>query len=290
VHYLRNIQDADALIGAITSLKATGGEAVCIGGGYIGMEVAAALSINGLKVTMVFPEGRLMERLLTPKLAAFYEDFYKAKGITLVKEDLVVELEQDAQGAVSCAVLKSGGRLPASLVVVGVGARPNSELLDGQVELIQGPPGGIAVNARLCASASDVFAAGDVAAFPLAAAGGKVQRQEHVAHCRQSATFVMAEMMDPGVQPDYDYLPFFYSRIFSLSWQFYGLAEGDAVHFGDFAAGKFGAYWVRDGSVVGAFLEGGSAEENAAIKKAATERPAAPADLSMQGVAFASKL
>lgn len=54
-------------------------KAVCIGGGYIGMECAAGLALNGLDVTMVFPEGRMMERLFTPELATFYEDFYKGK-------------------------------------------------------------------------------------------------------------------------------------------------------------------------------------------------------------------
>lgn len=69
--------------------------------------------------------------------------------------------------------------------------------------------------------------------------------------------------------------------------QFYGLGEGEVTHFGDFAAGKFGGFWVKDGKVVGAFLESGSPEENAAIKKVAQAQPAAPADLAQQGLAFA---
>jgi len=64
------------------------------------------------------------------------------------------------------------------------------------------------------------------------------------------------------------------------------------VRHGDLAASpaKFGAYWVKDGQVVGAFLEGGSPEENAAIKKAVQQRPAAPADLAQQGLGFALAL
>jgi monodehydroascorbate reductase (NADH) len=69
--------------------------------------------------------------------------------------------------------------------------------------------------------------------------------------------------------------------------QFYGLSEGDVVMHGDQSAGKFGAFWVKDGRVVGAFLEGGSDEENAAIKKTVVARAAAPADLEQQGLAFA---
>lgn len=59
------------------------------------------------------------------------------------------------------------------------------------------------------------------------------------------------------------------------------------VHFGDTAAGKFGAFWVKGGKVVGAFLESGTPEENAAIKAVAVRQPAAPADLAQQGLAFA---
>ena len=69
--------------------------------------------------------------------------------------------------------------------------------------------------------------------------------------------------------------------------QFYGLSEGEVVLHGDQAAGKFGAYWVQGGAVVGAFLEGGSGEENAAIQKAVAARAAAPPDLAQQGLAFA---
>ena len=70
--------------------------------------------------------------------------------------------------------------------------------------------------------------------------------------------------------------------------QFYGLSEGaEVVPFGDQAAAKFGAFFVTGGKVVGAFLEGGSAEENAAIKRVAAAQPAAPADLGVQGLGFA---
>ena len=75
--------------------------------------------------------------------------------------------------------------------------------------------------------------------------------------------------------------------MFDLSWQFYGLSEGECVVHGDVSAAKFGAYWVKDGKVMGAFLEGGSADENAAIKKVVVARTAAPADLKQQGIAFA---
>jgi NADPH-dependent 2,4-dienoyl-CoA reductase/sulfur reductase-like enzyme len=92
LHYLRDVADADALLAAVEGAKARGGRGgrgvlvVIVGGGYIGMEVAAGLAGHpGLSTTMVFPEDRLMARLLTPQLAAFYEQYYAGKGISLVK-------------------------------------------------------------------------------------------------------------------------------------------------------------------------------------------------------------
>lgn len=82
---------------------------------------------------------------------------------------------------------------------------------------------------------------------------------------------------------EYDYLPYFYSRSFDLSWQFYGDNVGESALFGDnnptSAKPKFGSYWVKDGKVVGVFLEGGTPEENKAIAKVARVQP--PADESL---------
>lgn len=95
---------------------------------------------------------------------------------------------------------------------------------------------------------------------------------------------------------EYDYLPFFYSRAFDLSWQFYGDNVGDTVLFGDgdpaSATHKFGTYWIKDGKVVGAFLESGTPEENKAIAKVARIQPSVDDldVLSKEGIAFASKI
>lgn len=98
------------------------------------------------------------------------------------------------------------------------------------------------------------------------------------------------------VVDDYDYLPFFYSRSFDLSWQFYGDNVGETVIWGKDGAGKpgskFGAYWVKDGKVMGAFLEGGSPDENKLIAKVAREQPTVDGnvDLASAGLGFASKI
>lgn len=290
VYYLRNVQDADKLIDGIARAKEKGGKAICIGGGYIGMECAAALAMNDLKVTMVFPESRLFERLFTPEIAEFYEKFYADKGIKLVKGALCKSLEGDESGSVTTAVLDNGSRLDCDLVVVGIGAKPNTELFQGHIELVNGPPGGIKVNSTLQTSDEDIYAIGDVAAFPQSLAGGKLTRQEHVVNCRTSAAYAMSSAMGEKVG-DYEYLPYFYSRVFSLSWQFYGFSDAETVtHFGDMASGKFGAFWVKEGKIIGGFYEGGEPEDFAALKSIVVNQPEAPEKLADIGLGLASRL
>lgn len=288
VHYLRNVKDADALIEGISLAKTKRGKALCIGGGYIGMECAAALSMNGLEVTMVFPEAWLFQRLLTSDMASFYEQAYTDKGIKMIKGALCKALEGNSEGFVTRALLDNGESVDADVVVVGIGARPNVSLFEGQLELVSGPPGGIKVNSHLQTSDENVYAIGDIAAFPERPDGDNLMRQEHVVHCRMSAAHAMSSAMGERVG-EYEYLPFFYSRVFNLSWQFYGSATGDVTIFGEPSSGKFGAFWVNAGKIVGGFYEGGEPEDFAALKSIVSRKPDAPRDLSV-GLALASRL
>ena len=180
--------------------------------------------------------------------------------------------------------LKDGTYLPADLVVVGIGIRPNTSLFEGQLTLEKG---GIKVNSRLQTSNSSVYAVGDVASFPVKIFG-ETRRLEHVDAARKSARHAVAAIMEPDKTTDFDYLPFFYSRVFSLSWQFYGDNLGEAVYFGDFSGTSFGAYWVHKGQLVGSFLEGGSKEEYEAIAKVTRLKPVIEdlSELERQGLGF----
>eukprot|EP00798_Chlamydomonas_sp_ICE-L_P019364 gene19364-26012_t len=248
---------------------------------------------------------------LTPNSLILNLEHATDKGITLCKGQKVKGFSGEA-GSVSTVNLEAmdGGaktELQASLVVVGVGARPNVELFKEQLEM--GAMGGIQVDASFKTSDADVYAIGDVATFALKMYEGAMLRQEHVTHARQSASHAVKAIY--GSTTEYDYLPFFYSRVFDLAWVFYGTSEGaEVVLFGKPEVGgaakhgayfvkdgksgvggaaKHGAYFVTDGKVVGGFLESGSADENASMQKVAKERPAAPADLAAQGIAFAAK-
>ncbi|XP_042498374.1 monodehydroascorbate reductase 4, peroxisomal [Macadamia integrifolia] len=283
VCYLRDLADATRLVSVIQSC--VGGNAVVIGGGYIGMECAASLVINKINVTMVFPEAHCMARLFTPKIASYYEDFYKRKGVTFLKGTVLSSFEHDSSGKVTAVILTDGTQLTADMVVVGIGIRPNTILFEGQLTLEKG---GIKVNGHMQTSNSSVYAVGDVAAFPVKLFQD-IRRLEHVDLARKSARHAVAAIMTPEKTGDFDYLPFFYSRVFTLSWQFYGDNIGEVVHYGDFSGKSFGAYWVNKGQLVGSFLEGGTKEEYEAIAKVTRLRPMVEdiTELEKQGLGFA---
>ncbi|PON33155.1 FAD/NAD-linked reductase [Trema orientale] len=283
VCYLRDLSDANTLVDLMKSCS--GGNAVVIGGGYIGMECAASLVINKISVAMVFPEAHCMARLFTPKIANYYEDYYKSKGVKFIKGTVLSSFEIDPSGKVTAVILRDGSRLPADMVVVGIGIRPNTSLFEGQLTLEKG---GIKVNGKLQSSNSSVYAVGDVAAFPVKLFG-EIRRLEHVDSARKSARHAVAAIMEPDKTGEFDYLPFFYSRVFTLSWQFYGDSAGEVIHFGDFSGSTFGAYWVNKGHLVGSFLEGGTKDEYDAVAKATRLKPAIEdvAALERQGLGFA---
>lgn len=283
VCYLRDLNDANRLVDVMHSCS--GGNAVVIGGGYIGMECAASLVINKINVTMVFPEAQCMPRLFTPKIASFYEDYYKSKGVEFVKGTVLSSFDVNSNGKVVAVNLRDGKRLPVDMVVVGIGIRPNTSLFEGQLTLEKG---GIKVNGKMQSSNSSVYAVGDVAAFPVKLFS-ETRRLEHVDSARKCARHAVAAIMEPEKTGDFDYVPFFYSRIFALSWQFYGDNVGEVVHFGDFSGNTFGAYWVNKGHLVGSFLEGGSKEEYAAIAMVTSLKPAIEdlAELESRGLSYA---
>ncbi|MBA0573927.1 hypothetical protein Golob_001174 [Gossypium lobatum] len=292
IFYLRELEDADKLVESIKMKKY--GKAVIIGGGYIGLEVAAAMRINDFDVTMVYPDPWCMPRLFTPTMAAFYESYYENKGIKIIKGTVSVGFNANANGEVKAVKLKDGRVLEADIVVVGVGARPLTALFKGQLEEDKG---GIKTDGFFKTSMPGVYAVGDVATFPIKLYN-EMRRVEHVDHARKSAEHAVKAIKanETGKElEEYDYLPYFYSRTFELSWQFYGDNVGETLFFRDnnplSPKPKFGSYWIKDGKIVGAFLEGGTPEENKAIAKVSRLNP--PVEnldqLKKEGLSFASK-
>ena len=113
--YLRTLNDSRRIRSAAEKAK----HAVVIGGGFIGMEVAAVLAQKGIEVTMVLSDDRIWKRLFSPEMSKFFEKYYAARGVRLVKSSTVTELRGDV--AINSALLATGETVQCELVVAGVG-------------------------------------------------------------------------------------------------------------------------------------------------------------------------
>ncbi|KAK2401057.1 monodehydroascorbate reductase [Trifolium repens] len=292
--YFKEIDDADDTSSLLQIKK--NGKAVVVGGGYVGMEISASLKLNNIDVTMVYPEPWCMSQLFTSDIAAFYEGYYANKFVNIIKGTDVVGFTTNSNGEVKEVKLKDGRILEADIVVVDIGRRPHISLFKGQLEEAKG---GIKTNSFFKTSVSKVYAVGDVATFPLKLYG-ELRRVEQVDHARKSAEQAVKAIRareDGNIVEEYDYLPHLYSRSFELSWQFYGDNIGDTVLYGEHNPKsskplKFGTYWIKDGKVVGAFLENGTPDENEAIAKVARLMPTVEDldQLAKEGLSFANKI
>jgi 3-phenylpropionate/trans-cinnamate dioxygenase ferredoxin reductase subunit len=207
VVYFRTLDDFRKLRARATE----GAHVVVIGGGFIGSELAAALTGVGAKVTMVFPEPTVGFRVLPGPLAQFVTDYYRERGVEVLSEETVAAVHG------STVETGSGRTLAGAAVVAGLGIVPNVELA-----ATTGLPvdNGIVVDEYgRVDGRDDVFAAGDVASFPLAALGRRA-RVEHEDHANSHGKAVGANMA--GAAKPYDHLPFFYSDMFDLGYEAVG--------------------------------------------------------------------
>jgi NADPH-dependent 2,4-dienoyl-CoA reductase/sulfur reductase-like enzyme len=182
-----------------------------IGGGFIGSEITAALATHGCDVTIVFPDAGIGARLFPAELAAFVNEYYREKGVTVLAGELV---EQIAPGSVTT---KNGTTIAADAIVAGLGIVPATEL--AETVGLEVDDGILVDEYGRAGGRDDVFAAGDVARFPVAALRG-TRRVEHEDHANTHGRLVGANMAGAG-EP-YDHLPFFYSDLFELGYEAVG--------------------------------------------------------------------
>ena len=131
---------------------------VVIGGGFIAMEVASVLAQKSIDVTMVLNQDRIGKRFFSPQMSTFFESYYAARGVHLVKSAIVTELCGD--GSVNSVVLADGQAIACEMVVVGVGVAPSTDMLvNSGIEVGDG----VMVSEYLETNQIDVYAAGDVA-------------------------------------------------------------------------------------------------------------------------------
>src|SRR5262245_6618975 len=242
VLYLRTLGDSQRLDASI----AEGTRVVLIGGGWSGLEVAAAARTRGAIVTVVEMAPLPLQRVLGDEVATVYRDLHASNGVTFHCGVTLRELR--GTDSVSAVVLADGTDIAADVVVVGVGIEPNVELAAAAGLEVAG---GIVTDASLRTADACVFAAGDVASFfhPLL---GRQIRVEHWANALNGGPAAARAML--GLSTVYDRLPYFYSDQYTLGMEYAGYAgpgDYDQVVFrGDPGSGEFLAFWLGSGRVV----------------------------------------
>jgi len=241
VFVLRTLDDADRIHAAVAGAS----RAVVVGASFIGTEVAAHLNKRGLSVTMVAPETVPFERVFGSEIGRMFQTLHQSNGVRLEMEAQVARFE--GQGKVQRVVLKDGRRIETDLVVVGVGATPDTEFVQG-VE--RRSDGSILVD-RYLRAAEDLYAAGDIARFIDARTGEHI-RIEHWRVAQQQGRTAARNMA--GHPTAFDAVPVFWTNQHKLGLRYVGhAAEWDEVLFdGDPAARKFVAYYIRGHRVLAA--------------------------------------
>ena len=269
VNYYRTLADYRAL----RADADRGAGFVVIGGGFIGSEVAASLRKRGNDVTLVFPEAAICNRVFPARLGAYLNDTYREKGVEVLAESTVTDIEVGESGAT--VTLDDGRRLAADRVVAGIGIEPDVTLARAAG---LGVDNGILVDERLQTTQPGIYAAGDVANYPDAMLGMR-RRVEHADAARAMGRAAGRNMAGAGEA--YRYLPMFYSDLFELGYEAVGQCDSRLEVVEDwreeFKQGVL--YYMQDGRVRGvlmidvwekvdearAVIEGGAVEDTTTL-------------------------
>jgi 3-phenylpropionate/trans-cinnamate dioxygenase ferredoxin reductase component len=240
-----HLRDLDSAVGLRRRLIA-GAAVVVVGGGFIGLETAAAATALGARVTVVEAADRVMSRAVAPVTSAFFQDAHARRGVDVRLRAGVTEIV-GGHGRVRGVRLADGTLLPADTVVVGVGVVPRTEL----AELLGlACDGGIVVDARGRTSRPSVVAAGDCVSAPHPGWPDRRIRLESVPSAIAQARAAGATLA--GTPVDNAEVPWFWSDQFDLKLQMAGLADGHDRHVvrGDAAVERFSVLYYRDGALV----------------------------------------
>ncbi|HKQ87753.1 MAG TPA: FAD-dependent oxidoreductase [Candidatus Acidoferrales bacterium] len=256
IFYLRSMDDSRKIRAAAENSK----RAVVIGGGFIGMEVAAVLTQKAVHTTMIFPEERVWRRMFTPEMSKFFERYYADRGVDILTKTNVAGFE--GKGNVSAVALEGGRTVPCDMAIAGVGAAPVTELFE-KTEILGRD--GVQVNEFLETGAPGVYAAGDVANYP-DTIFEKRRRVEHWDNAvSQGQHWVRVAM---GERQPFVHVPYFFSDVFDLSYEFWGDSDGatQTMVRGDVSSSSFSVWWLKGERLIAAF----------AMNRPDEERNAAP--------------
>ncbi|ROZ66092.1 NAD(P)/FAD-dependent oxidoreductase [Ramlibacter sp. WS9] len=237
-HYLRTLADVDR----IRARFIDGARLVIIGGGYVGLEVAAVAVKQGLQVVVLEAAERILSRVTAPAVSAFYETVHRAAGVD-VRTGMQVEtfeLNRD-RSRVSAVVCRDGERLACDLVVAGIGLVPNTELA---ADCGLAVDDGILVDAAARTSDPHIVAAGDCTRYHSALYDRSI-RLESVPNALEQARCAAATLT--GQERRFDGVPWFWSDQYDLKLKMVGLSQGydQLVLRGSPDAGAFCAFYLK---------------------------------------------
>ena len=250
VFYLRSLGDSRKIRERATKSK----QAVVIGGGFIGMEVASVLSQKNIETSLIIRENRVWSRVFTPAMSEFFERYYLSRGVKLVKNESIASLQGSDRLEVS---LSSGRKISCDMVVAGVGASAVTEVLAKSGLAVEN---GIMVNEYLETSQAGIFAAGDVANY-VDKMFDKRRRVEHwdnaVSQGQHWAGIISGE------RRPFLHVPYFFSDVFDLSYELWGDSEGatQTIGRGDLSSSSFSVWWLKRDCLIAAFVMNRADEE-----------------------------
>jgi 3-phenylpropionate/trans-cinnamate dioxygenase ferredoxin reductase component len=243
VHCLRSIADADRIRAECAAHR----RLLVIGGGYIGLEVAATARELGLEVTVLEMADRVMNRVTCPAVSRFYQAEHARRGVHIRCGETVRALHAHAGSErVRSVLTEQGGEYPADLVVVGVGVVPADELARAAGLNCEN---GVVTDGHCRTSDEAIYAAGDCASH-LNRQFGRHLRLESVDNAFEQGTTVALNLL--GTATPHDKLPWFWSDQFDLKLVIVGLAQGydSVVLRGDPATRAFSACYLRGGELI----------------------------------------
>ncbi len=215
IHTLRTVEQAAAIRGAMRQ----GQHLAILGGGFIGLELAAMGRKLGAMVTLIEMQPRVLMRGVPERLALALQARHEEEGVNIVCGVGVEGIVEDEARVIIALV--DGRHIHADALVVGIGAEPNTALA-GQAGLAL--ENGIAVDDHLRTDDPDIFAAGDCCSYPVAVYGGRRVRLESWRNAQEQGSAAAVNML--GMAEAFDAVPWFWSDQYDLTLQVAGLADG----------------------------------------------------------------
>jgi 3-phenylpropionate/trans-cinnamate dioxygenase ferredoxin reductase subunit len=240
VHYLRNIADVEDIRAELTSKK----NAVIVGAGYIGLEVAAVIRQLGLEVTVVEMADRVMSRVVSPEISDFYQIEHTNHGVKLRLSTGITAFRGD--GRIEAVETEDGELIPADFIVVGVGILPNTELaIDAGLNVDDG----IVVDDRCQTSDPSIYAVGDCTRHPNTIYDRNL-RLESVHNALEQAKTAVSNIC--GNEKHYSQVPWFWSDQYDLKLQIAGLSTDydDVIIRGNPAERSFACLYLKDSMLI----------------------------------------